>query len=63
MCSQSVDVCVFQEEYVVAKIDPVVTEEEFDKLVTPILLEYFDHGMTKEVEVGGHLKHHALESR
>jgi len=40
-----------QDPYVVAKIEPVITEAEFDKLVTPVLLEYFDHGMTREVEV------------
>lgn len=39
-----------QDDYVVEKIEPVVTEEEFDRIVTPILLEYFDHSLTKEVE-------------
>lgn len=40
-----------QDDLALVKIDPVVTEAEFDKLVSPVLLEYFDHGMTKEVEV------------
>jgi hypothetical protein len=35
----------------VEKIEPVVTADEFDRIVTPILLEYFDHSITKEVEV------------
>lgn len=33
------------------KIEPVVTAEEFDRIVAPIFLEYFDHSLTKEVEV------------
>lgn len=39
-----------QGDYVVEKIEPVVTADEFDRIVTPILLEYFDHSITKEVE-------------
>lgn len=39
-----------QGDYVVEKIEPVVTAEEFDRIVTPIFLEYFDHSITKEVE-------------
>jgi len=36
---------------VVTKIEPLVTEEDFDKIVSPIILEYFNHSITKEVEV------------
>ncbi|XP_053406931.1 programmed cell death protein 4-like [Mercenaria mercenaria] len=39
-----------QGDYVVEKIEPVVTAEEFDRIVAPVLLEYFDHSITKEVE-------------
>lgn len=38
------------EECVLTQIKPLVTQEEFDKIVSPILMEYFDHGITKEVE-------------
>ncbi|KAL4231755.1 Programmed cell death protein 4 [Mactra antiquata] len=39
-----------QGDYVVEKIEPLVSPDEFDKFVTPIILEYFDHSLTKEVE-------------
>ncbi|XP_052772397.1 programmed cell death protein 4-like [Mya arenaria] len=39
-----------QGDYVVEKIEPLVTPEEFDKIVSPIILEYFNHSITKEVE-------------
>ncbi|WAR22172.1 PDCD4-like protein [Mya arenaria] len=32
------------------KKEPLVTPEEFDKIVSPIILEYFNHSITKEVE-------------
>ena len=35
----------------VEKISPLVTPEEFDEIVKPIFLEYFDHGSTQEVLV------------
>lgn len=38
-----------QGDYVVQKITPLVTPEEFDVIVKPIFLEYFDHGSTQEV--------------
>lgn len=38
-----------QGDYVVEKISPLVTPEEFDEIVKPIFLEYFDHGSTQEV--------------
>lgn len=32
---------------------PEVEEKELEKMVNPIVLEYFEHGDTKEVEVKG----------
>ncbi|KAH3864297.1 hypothetical protein DPMN_027313, partial [Dreissena polymorpha] len=39
-----------QGDYALEKIEPLVTVEEFDKIVQPIILEYFNHSITKEVE-------------
>jgi hypothetical protein len=33
-------------------MEPEMTPEEFGKVVEPVLLEYFEHGDTGEVEVG-----------
>lgn len=49
---------LFQGDYVVEKIEPLVTEEDFDKIVVPIILEYFNHSITKEVEVRFHVLLH-----
>lgn len=38
-----------QGDYVVEKTMPLVTPEEFDKIVKPLFLEYYDHGSTQEV--------------
>ena len=43
---------LFQGDYVVEKIEPLVTPEDFDEIVKPMFLEYFDHGSTQEVVVG-----------
>lgn len=32
-------------------MEPEMTPEEFEKVVEPVLLEYFEHGDTDEVEV------------
>ena len=45
---------LFQGDYVVEKIEPLVTPEDFDEIVKPMFLEYFDHGSTQEVVVGLH---------
>lgn len=34
-----------------AKVVPVVDERELEKMVNPIVQEYFEHGDTKEVQV------------
>ncbi|CAC5417831.1 PDCD4 [Mytilus coruscus] len=39
-----------QDEYVVDSVEPEMTQEEFMKVVEPVLLEYFEHGDTFEVE-------------
>lgn len=44
--------CIFQDEYIVDAMEPEMTPEEFGKVVEPVLLEYFEHGDTGEVEVG-----------
>lgn len=46
-------VCVFlsQGDTVYAKVVPEVDERELEKMVNPIVQEYFEHGDTKEVQV------------
>lgn len=39
-----------QDEYIVDAMEPEMTPEEFGKVVEPVLLEYFEHGDTGEVE-------------
>lgn len=44
-------VCVPQGDTVYAKVVPEVDERELEKMVNPIVQEYFEHGDTKEVQV------------
>ncbi|KAL3864300.1 hypothetical protein ACJMK2_005993 [Sinanodonta woodiana] len=39
-----------EEEYVVERIEPEISEEELGKIVEPIILEYYDHGSVDEVK-------------
>ena len=48
------DVCLLfscREDTVYAKVLPEVDERELEKMVNPIVKEYFEHGDTKEVQV------------
>lgn len=40
-----------QGDTVYAKVVPEVDERELEKMVNPIVQEYFEHGDTKEVQV------------
>ncbi|XP_071090513.1 programmed cell death protein 4-like [Haliotis cracherodii] len=39
-----------QGDFIVEKIDPELTQREFEAVLEPVLLEYFEHGDTREVE-------------
>ena len=41
----------------VEKIKPELTQEEFEKVIEPLFLEYFQHGITQDVIVSDHLAH------
>lgn len=46
--------CVLaQGDTVYATVVPEVDEKELEKMVNPIVQEYFEHGDTKEVQVRG----------
>lgn len=42
-----------QGDTVYETVVPEVDEKELEKMVNPIVQEYFEHGDTKEVEVNG----------
>lgn len=42
---------LFQEEYKLEEVDPVLSDEELKKVVEPILLEYLENGNSDEVQV------------
>lgn len=46
-----VNVFLPQGDTVYETVVPEVEEKELEKMVNPIVLEYFEHGDTKEVEV------------
>lgn len=43
--------CLAQGDTVYATVVPEVDERELEKMVNPIVQEYFEHGDTKEVQV------------
>ena len=44
-------VVLVQGDTVYAKVSPEVDERELEKMVNPIVKEYFEHGDTREVQV------------
>lgn len=51
-----------QDEYVVDVIKPQIGLEELSKILEPVLLEYYDTGITEEVAVSINVQrtHHCL---
>lgn len=51
-------VCVFftQGDTVYETVVPEIDEKELEKMVNPIVQEYFEHGDTKEVQVNNYNK-------
>lgn len=51
-------VCVFftQGDTVYETVVPEIDEKELEKMVNPIVQEYFEHGDTKEVQVSNYNK-------
>lgn len=42
---------LFQGEYIVEKIIPDISEEDFKRLVTPLILEYYENEDTHDIQV------------
>ena len=41
-----------QDAYKLEKVEPVLSDDQLDNAVKPIIQEYLEHGDTAEVEVG-----------
>ena len=53
-------VVVIQGEYTLAVSEPVLNDEELEKVLEPILQEYLEHGNSAEVEVRLYHRQHRL---